>query len=193
MKVVDRRWWVREPGEQAGEEQPEGALKPTYVVEIERQLAEKDRQLQETIAAYRAAAKEFDDVRARLRRDVTKEVERGRRIMLAELLDVVDNLDRAVETGHQVASTQGGEVVGPLLEGIEMVRRQFLAKLEGFGVTRMAPLGQPFDPSLHEAVTALPTDDPEADGCVAGVIREGYKVGEEVLRPAWVAVRRLGG
>src|SRR5215210_1868333 len=93
VKVVDRRWWAR--GDD-GDAPSSGISKPTYVEELERQLAEKDRIAQEYIAKYRQAAAEFDEARARLRREIGKEIERGRREILADLLEVVDNLDRAL-------------------------------------------------------------------------------------------------
>ena len=194
LKVVDRRWWVT--GETAAEgDQEWHPRKPTYIEQLEQQLADKDRLLQDHIARYKAAAGEFDAARVRFRRDVAKEVERGKRAILAELLDVVDNLDRAIEaarrSSHRGTEPHGGSALAALLQGVEMVRDQFLARLEGFGVKRMDAVGQKFDPSLHEAVTTIPTTDPTRDGVIAGVIREGYRIGDEVLRPASVAVARL--
>lgn len=190
VKVVDRRWWAR-PAE-GPEDETWQMQRPSYVEELERQLAEKDRHLQETVAKYRAAAQEFDQVRVRLRRDVVKEIERGRRTMLLELLDVVDNLDRAVDAARESMDSADSPVAS-LLSGVEMVRTQFLAKLDGFGAKLMSPAGQPFDPTKHEAVTVVPTGDPASDGIVAGVVRQGYMVGDEVLRPALVAVMRADG
>jgi molecular chaperone GrpE len=190
VKVIDRRWWAH-PEEPDATEQAPGEKwqpgKPTYVEQLEAQLAEKDRQLQEVLAKYRDAAREFDDSRARLRKDIAREIERGRRVLLAELLEVVDNLDRAIE------AARAGTGPGALLQGVEAVRRLFLAKLDGFGVQRVDPLGEQFDPSRHEAITVVPTSEPAQDGIVCGVLAPGYLVGEEVLRPARVAVTRLAG
>jgi molecular chaperone GrpE len=191
IKVVDRRWWVHPEqggaeGAAAGkDEAPWEPRKPTYVEELERQLAEKDKLLQDYIGRYKEASREFDAVKARIRRDVVKDIERGTRAILAELLDVVDNLDRAIDAARQ-ASEQGR-----LLEGVEMVRNHFLAKLEGLGVKRMAPLGQPFEPARHEAALLVPVTEPAQDNTVLGVIREGYEFNGEVLRPALVAVGRI--
>jgi molecular chaperone GrpE len=188
LKVVDRRWWARKdqaPADTAAEEAHWEPRKPTYVEDLERQLAGKDTLLQEYIARYKDASREFDAVKARIRRDVVKDIERGRRAMLVELLDVVDNLDRAIAAARQ--ASEGGA----LLQGVEMVRDQFVVKLAGFGVTRMAPLGRVFDPIRHEAASLVPTADPSQDNLVAGIIREGYESGDEVLRPALVAVGRL--
>lgn len=183
VKVVDRRWWAKGESQDGATEEP-ASLKPTYVEQLEKQVADKDRQIQEYIAKYRQAAQEFEDARLRLRREISKDIERGRREILADLLEVVDNLDRAIESARQSPSPEA------LLQGVEMVRRQFLAKLEGFGVKRIEAEDQRFDPEVHEAVTTVPAPTPDHDGVIVGVIRHGYRIGDEVLRPASVAVAK---
>jgi molecular chaperone GrpE len=183
VKVVDRRWWARgEDGDTTTAAR--STTKPTYVEELERQVAEKDRIAQEYIAKYRQAAAEFDESRLRLRREVSRDVERGRREILADLLEVLDNLDRAVDSARQAASADA------LLQGIEMVRRQFLSKLEGFGVNRIEVEGRLFDPLKHEAITTVPASNPNDEGRIVGVVRHGYTIGDDVLRPASVAVAK---
>lgn len=179
VKVVDRRWWARGEDEAAPVER---STKPTYVEELERQVAEKDRIAQEYIAKYRQAASEFEESRLRLRREISKDIERSRREILADLLDVVDNLDRAIDAAGRSGSPDA------LLQGVEMVRRQFLSKLEGLGVRRIVAEGTSFDPLKHEAVTTVPAANAEDDGRVVGVVRQGYTIGDDVLRPASVAV-----
>jgi molecular chaperone GrpE len=192
VKVVDRRWWVNQNGE-APREDTRGSGKPTYVEELERQLAEKDRQVAEYLAKYRGAASEFEDARLRLRREISKDIERTRREILAEMLEVVDNLDRAIDSAQTGPSTASGqtESATALVQGVEMVRRQFLAKLEGFGVTRIVADGQPFDPALHEAISSVVAKSPDQDGIVVGTVRCGYRIGDDVLRPAAVAVAKV--
>jgi molecular chaperone GrpE len=181
IHVVDRRWWAR--GETAaGAAAGEPLEKPTYVQELEARVAAKDEELRATLARYREANAEFEQARARMRRDVAKEVERGTRAVLADLLDVVDNLDRAIEA----AKTAGSDPA--LRQGVELVRAQFLAKLDGHGVRPLDAAGRRFDPSCHEAATTVPVTDPAQDGIVVGVIRQGYTIRAEVLRPAVVAV-----
>jgi molecular chaperone GrpE len=188
VKVVDRRWWANpEGGTTTGDTASSGSRKPTYVEELEQQLAEKDRQAQEYIAKYRQAAAEFDEARLRLRREISKDIERSRREILSELLEVVDNLDRAIDAARASSSPSDA-----LLLGVEMVRRLFLAKLEGFGVHRIEAGSQRFDPQLHEAITTVPTSSPEEDGLVVGIIRPGYRIGDQILRPASVAVAKQG-
>ena len=180
VKVVDRRRW-REDGEANPEAEPQRSSKPTYVEELEQRAAKAEQQSQEVIAKYRQASHEFEDARARMRKEVAKDAERSRREVFVSLLEVVDNLDRAI------GAAKGDD---PLLQGVRMVRDQFLAKFEGFGVKRIPSEGQPFDPLLHEAVTTVPAPDAASDGRVLGVIAHGYRIGDDVLRPALVAVGR---
>ena len=185
VKVVDRRWWVNQEPANTAAATATPSLKPTYVEELEQKLADKDQQLQDAIARYRGASTEFEESRLRLRREIGKDIERARREILAELLDVVDNLDRAIDAAK---TRSAADRVDTLLQGVEMVRQQFLAKLEGFGVRRIVSEGQKFDPTLHEAVTAVPGSTPDQDGTIVGVVRHGYRIGDDVLRPAAVAV-----
>ena len=186
VKVVDRRWWARGEGSEANAA-GETSLKPTYVEELERQVADKDKQVQEYLTKYRQAAQEFEDARARMRKELAKDAERSRREVLVSFLEVVDNLDRAIE-----AATQPGAPADALLQGVDLVRQQFLAKLEGFGIRRIPTDGAAFDPLLHEAVATVPAVVPSMDGLIAGIVRHGYKIGDEVLRPALVAVAKSG-
>lgn len=186
VKVVDRRWWVQqgETPETAGggatsDWQPE---KPTYVEDLQRQLADKDQQLQEVLGRYREASREFDEARARMRKDVARDAERGRRAMLTELLEVLDNLDRAIAAAAAAAAPEA------LVSGVDMVRRLFLSKLEGMGVRRIEALGEEFDPTRHEAVATVPASDAAPSGHIHSVLAPGYTINDDVLRPARVVV-----
>jgi molecular chaperone GrpE len=184
VKVVDRRWWAR--GEQV-EPADAPAGKPSYVEELEARLAEKDRVLQGYVEQFKQASTEFDAARARARREVARDVERGKRAVLADLLELVDNLDRAID------AAQGRAADDPLLHGVQMVRQQFLSRLEGYGIAEIRALGEPFDPSVHDAITVVPVSSADEDERVVGVVRRGYRIGDEVLRPAMVAVGRARG
>jgi molecular chaperone GrpE len=176
VKIVDRRWWAR--GESSDAE-PSPATKPSYVEELEQRLAEKDRVLQGYVEQYKTVTAEFEQARLRARREVNREIERGKRTLLLDLLDVVDNLDRAID------AASSGAADGALLAGVKMVRDQFATRLEAHGVKEIAAVGQPFDPQRHEAVTLVPSDEDER---IVGVVRRGYSIGDDVLRPAQVAV-----
>ena len=173
VRVVDRRWWAQATAAEtpAADPEPKGTPKPTYIEQLERRLED--------------ATSEFEQARVRMRRDMQREVERSTRAVIAELLDVVDNLDRAI-----VAAGEGDE--SPLLVGVRLVRDQFLAKLEGFGVVRIDAMGAPFDAALHEAIAMAPVDEAALEGVVVAVVKEGYAIGDDLLRPASVIVGGRG-
>jgi molecular chaperone GrpE len=181
MKVTDRRWWARADGEEIPSEEPR--LKPKMLEELEARIAEKDLELQQLLQKYRGAADEFEQARVRLRKEVAKDAERSRRSVVVSFLDVLDNLDRALESA-------GERTDDPFVQGVAMVRQQFLSTLDGLGVTRVDPLHQMFDPAAHEAVSTVPAATADQEGLVIGVVRPGYVMGEDVLRPAQVAVAR---
>ena len=126
VKVIDRRWWAN-IGE-APLEDTRGSGKPTYVESLVQQIAEKDRQIQEYVAKYRQASNEFEEARLRLRREISKDVERSRRDILSEFLEVLDNLDRAVDAARGAGSSdallQGITGESQKLEQEDLVRRR---------------------------------------------------------------------
>jgi molecular chaperone GrpE len=188
LRVVDRRWWARTDADSAAPADAAPQRKPTALEDLEQQLAEKTAQLQSVLTEHRRALDEFEQIKNRMRREVTREVERGRRAVLADLLEVIDNLERAIAAARETP-------VSPdtLLRGVELVRDQFLAKLEAFDVRRIAAVGEPFDATIHEAVSMAPVADASADGTVVAVAKEGYAIGDELLRPATVVVGRFDG
>jgi len=190
IKVVDRRWWAR--GEGASDAAEEPLEKPSYVQELEKRLAEKDREIQEYLSKYREASSSFEQSRTRLRKEMSRDLERGRRAVLVELLEVLDNLDRAIDAAADaMESGEQSQNFAALLQGILMVQQQFLSKLEGFGVRRIELDGQAFDPARHEAVTTVPVERAEDDGRILGVVAHGYTIEDEILRPAMVAVGKM--
>jgi molecular chaperone GrpE len=179
LKVTDRRWWAR--GDEGAAPADEPRLKPSYVEELESRIAAKDAELQQLLAKYRGASDEFEQARARLRKELSKDVERGRRSLIVSFLEVLDNLDRALDAA-------AGRTGDPFVQGVALARQQFLSTLEGLGVTRLAPLGQPFDHARHEAVATVAAGPDTPSGTIVGIVKPGYLIGDEVLRPAQVAV-----
>ena len=121
VKVVDRRWWANPEPRRAPPTAATTSLKPTYVEELEQKVAEKDKQIQEYITKYRQAASEFEEMRLRLRREISKDIER----------DATRDPLRAPRSRRQSrARPRGGAPrrrrPDALLQGVEMVRRQFL-------------------------------------------------------------------
>lgn len=117
----------------------------------------------------------------RLQREVQREQALARGRLVAEILPVLDNLDRSLE-----ASANSPDQ--PLREGVRMVRDQFDQVLRGFGVEPIDARGVPFDPSEHEAITMVRVDDPAAHRTVVDVFRPGYRQDGKLLRAAQVSV-----
>ena len=126
---------------------------------------------------------DFDNFRKRSRRELADAERRGRDDMLKEMLPVFDNLDRA--SAHAETATD----VKALADGIGLVMRQFGDTLTKMGIERVSAVGQPFDPSVHEAVQQLETSDFEP-GTIAAEVQAGYKNSEKLIRPALVVVAK---
>jgi molecular chaperone GrpE (heat shock protein) len=189
------------PDEAAGEPAAEAAdgrpaepsvdpLVKALLAENERMrkaLEEKDATLQRYIAAHKKAEAEFAKVRTRLEGDVDRRVEVARGDLVGKLFPVLDDLERSLESARKSPSVEA------LVQGVDMVLKSFLARLEGLGVTRYSPEGAPFDPGLHEAMGVLPAPAAEQNNTVLHVYQPGYRAGDTVLRPARVIVGKFGG
>ncbi len=182
LKVVDRRWWARE--ETGSDDDSDPSRKPSYVEELEQRVKAQEALAQKACAQFKAAEQDFEAGRVRLRREIAKDVDRERRNILRQFLEVADNLERGLDAARDVTKVEDLRV------GIEMVRDQLLLTLQGFGVTRLDAMAQPFDPTLHEAISTIETTDPTAIDTVASVVKPGYAIGEEVLRAAVVTVAK---
>jgi molecular chaperone GrpE len=149
---------------------------------------EKERRERAPVAAAADSVGEIERVKERLRKEATREVEEHKRELVRDFIDVLDDLDRAVQV--QQDSGDGSAMAQGMLEGVELVRKNFRGKLAQHGVERDPALGAGFDPARHEAVSVLPVLDPGKDGMIVAVVREGYRMGDDVLRPARVVVAR---
>ena len=107
-----------------------------------------------------------------------------RRELVVELLPVLDNVDRALDS---VAANPAQATVGSLVAGLRMMRTGLADVLVRYGVTRVDAVGEKFDPALHEAVATV-TGDASSAGVVVGQMAAGYRVGDALLRAAKVSV-----
>ena len=131
-------------------------------------------------------AAEFENYKKRARKDQTDGEARVREGVLKDLLDVSDNLERAVSA--QAGKTGASHAdAAALFKGVNLVLRLFQQKLERYDVKPFEAKGQPFDPKVHEAISKVPSADVPA-GLVAGEFQKGYRIGDRLLRPAMVAV-----
>jgi molecular chaperone GrpE len=126
---------------------------------------------------------DFDNFRKRTRRELGDAERRGRDDVLKELLPVFDSLDRA--SAHAETATD----VKALADGLTLVLKQFTDTLGKLGIERVPAVGQPFDPSVHEAVQQMETSDFEP-GTIAAEVQAGYKTAEKLIRPALVVVAK---
>jgi molecular chaperone GrpE len=124
---------------------------------------------------------EMENFRRRQQRLAQGQIEEERQRLLRDYLQVMDNLERAL------AAPAGDPKA--LVEGVQLTRRALQQRLQREGVTRIEARGRPFDPNWHEAVTAVPHDGTGATpGTVIQVLEPGYRLGEQLLRPARVIV-----
>jgi molecular chaperone GrpE len=142
--------------------------------ELVKTSAERDQYL---ALAQRTQA-DFENYRKRVARDAAAAQDRGVAKLAKELLPALDNLDRAIEAA---------EDEDPLLAGVRLVRSELSAALARLGIEAFAPLGEAFDPNLHEAVAQQPVEG-ATSGAVAEVFQNGYRMGETIIRPARVLV-----
>ncbi|HEX8561202.1 MAG TPA: nucleotide exchange factor GrpE [Pyrinomonadaceae bacterium] len=193
VRVNDRRR-VRldEEAGGAGGEGSQGAsdspsLKPSYVEELEaraRGAEQKAADVQARFEQVRAELKrETDELRRRLARNADERVARDKASLLASLLPVLDNLQRAVEAADAGGSKES------LLDGLRGTISGFEGVLAQAGAEPVEALGQTFDPELHEAVDMTEVG-PELDGQVTAQYGRGYRLGAQLLRPARVQVGR---
>ena len=129
---------------------------------------------------YLRAAAEIENVRKR----ATRDVENARKFALEgfsrELLAVKDTLEMGIQAAENAD-------VESLLEGKAATLKLLSKTLEGFGIEELDPVGEPFDPELHEAMTMQPSADAEP-GSVLSVVQKGYSLNGRLLRPAMVIV-----
>ncbi|MBA3817294.1 MAG: nucleotide exchange factor GrpE [Deltaproteobacteria bacterium] len=176
------------PGDSSGDASS-GAEDGEYVASLEADLEELNalvaKQAAELVTASARADQahaEIDAASNRLASASAKELEQRTRKLLESFLPVVDDIDRAITAAK--AHVEHADVV----TGMELVRRSLLTQLGTFGVTHARALGEPFDPRRHDAIALVPVTDPAQDGRVIDVMRQGYLIGDDTLRPAGVAV-----
>jgi molecular chaperone GrpE len=125
-------------------------------------------------------AAEFENYKKRVRKEQSESESKARESVLRDMLEVIDNLERALAVGE-------GADPKALHQGLQLVLRLFGSKLERHDVKAFEAKGQPFDPRLHDAISQVPTAD-APPGSVVNEVQKGYKIGDRLLRPAMVAV-----
>jgi molecular chaperone GrpE len=151
--------------------------------DLQTQLEKAQGEAQEHYERFLRTAAELDNFRKRKEREVSDLRKYANQNLLKELLNVVDNLERAI------GATQDAGTTDSLVEGVDMTLKELLKIFENAGVKPIEAVDQPFDPNLHEAVMQEECADiPE--NTVIRELQRGYQIHDRLLRPAMVVVSR---
>lgn len=152
------------------------------IAELEAALLATQAQLKDQQDAVLRAKAEEQNVRRRAEGDIDKARKYALKKFAGELLPVIDNLERALENGDKE-----NEAAKALLEGVELTLQTFISTVEKFGLTMINPVGEVFNPELHQAIGMQASPEHESN-TVMIVMQKGYSLNEQVLRPAMVMV-----
>lgn len=160
---------------------------PPEATESESETEALKAQVQEFQEQMLRSQAEMQNVRRRAEIDVEKAHKFALEKFVRELLPVADSLEKAVESteGREDSSEQ----VANIREGVEMTLSLFMNSLRKFNVEQVNPVGEPFDPQKHEALSMVPAPDAEPNSVVA-VVQKGYTLNERLVRPAMVMVAK---
>ncbi len=150
------------------------------------EIKKENEKLQEEVNSlkdkYLRLAAEYDNYRKRTLKEKQELIKTAGQDILVNLLPVVDNFDRALET------IEASEDIDAVKEGIHLIYKGFVDFLKQKGVTEIDALGKPFDAELHEAVQQVPAQSEEQKGKVIAVVQKGYMLNDKVIRHAKVVV-----
>ncbi|HTX92916.1 MAG TPA: nucleotide exchange factor GrpE [Anaerolineales bacterium] len=159
-------------------EQAEGTGASPALEELQKQLAEAQSQAAEYKDGWQRSVADFQNYRRRIEAERAETYQTAVGSVLKRYLPVVDDLERAL-------AARPADLAWA--DGIDLIYRKLQSILEAEGVKRIEAVGQQFDPNFHEAITQEPSQE-YASGQVIEVTRNGYTLGDKVLRPAMVRV-----
>lgn len=153
--------------------------------QLRQQLAEKTKEAAEFFDKWLRLRAEFENFKKRMQKEKADLLKFGNESLLRALLPVLDNLTRALDHGKEAGGNPS------LVEGVELIHKQFLNILERFGVKPISAVGELFDPEKHEALAQEESDlEPNK---VISEVEKGYLYHERLLRPAKVIVAKAKG
>ncbi|WP_115719420.1 nucleotide exchange factor GrpE [Gallaecimonas mangrovi] len=155
-------------------------------VELASEVARLEAELSEQRDAVLRAKAEADNIRRRAAQDVEKAHKFALEKFAGDLLPIADSLERALELGDV-----NNEALKPMLEGIELTLKSFHSAVNKYGLEEVNPVGQPFNPELHQAMAMQPSTEHPAN-TVLNVVQKGYSLNGRLLRPAMVVVTTAG-
>lgn len=150
--------------------------------ETEKKLSDLQKKYDELEDKYLRAEAEMQNMTKRFKKEQQQLLKYEGQDLIREILPVIDNLNRALQID---VKENGSE---QLKRGIEMVQRDMEKALKDNDVTKIEALGQTFDPTLHQAVKAVPVEEGQKSETIVEVYQDGYMLKDRVLRPAMVVV-----
>lgn len=150
----------------------------------QQRLEELQGELDEHRERYLRARADFENYRRRMSEELEREREAGMDSMVLPVLNVYDDLERALE-----AAAAAGEE-GPFVTGVRAVRDSLLRQLDSLGIRVVGLRGEAFDPELHEALAVVAAGPDAADGTIVQVFSAGFAKGDRLIRPAKVIVAK---
>ena len=157
----------------------------TTTADLRAKIEQLEADAKEASNRYLRLAADFDNYKKRVRQEQSETVQRANADLIDRLLPVVDNFHRVIESAPE-------EVDEAWLKGIKLTLQQLDELLAAQGVSPIEAVGQPFDPTLHEAIGHEESDELPEDTVVSEV-RRGYRLHDRVVRPALVRVARRVG
>lgn len=156
----------------------------TELQALQERLAEAEAAAQSARDAHMRLLAELDNVRKRTERETHNAAKYGAEKLLGELLGICDSL----ELGLKAAESPEAQLA-LLVEGMQLTQKQLFSVLEKHGVSQVNPVGEPFNPDFHEAISMVPSPE-VAPNHVLNVMQKGYRLHDRLLRPAMVVVAR---
>ena len=175
---------VTDSAEENGTEMPGEAQELTLEQALER-LANAEEAAEKAKGDLLRVQAEMQNLRRRTEQDIEKAHKYGQEKFSTELLSVMDNLERALDA----ASQHDDEVVKAIYEGVDLTLKSFNDCFSKFAIESVDPLGEPFDPQLHQAMSMQDAPDAEPNTIIS-VMQKGYTLHGRVIRPAMVMVAK---
>jgi molecular chaperone GrpE len=151
--------------------------------ELKKELEEKEKELKEHHDRLLRLAADFENYKKRAAREKEDWTKFANEDLIRGILPFIDNLERAVNHAEKVVDT------GVLIEGVRLTLQQILQALNKFGLSSFQSVGKPFDPTVHEAMLVVETDQHEPNRVVEE-FQKGYLLNDRLLRPATVSVSK---
>lgn len=165
-------------------EEPQPADREQVEQDLDALLADTQRERDEYLDLAKRTKADFENFRKRMTADLLAATGRGKAEVLRDVLPVLDDLERALQAA---GLDPEGDSDDGLAHGVLLVFRSLREALSRHGIEAVDPTGEKFDPNLHEALSAQPADGVES-GVVVETMQKGYRLGEQLIRPARVVV-----